>query len=70
LAKSELYFGRIVLLDEVLANINDITRDSVAAVASELFNGSKFALAAIGPFGRGKRLKNTVGELRVGEFRR
>ena len=63
LAKSELYFGRIVLLDEVLANINDITRDSVTAVASELFNGSKFALAAIGPFGRGKRLKNTVGEL-------
>jgi len=52
LAKSELYFGRVVRLEEVISSISAVTRDAVAAVASELFSGSKFALAAIGPFKR------------------
>lgn len=56
LAKSELYFGRVVCVDEIIANINEVTRDSVAAVASELFDGSKFALAAIGPFSKMRQL--------------
>ncbi len=52
LAKSELYFGRIVRLDEVIAGITNVTKDDVASVASQLFEESKFALAAIGPFER------------------
>ncbi len=55
LAKSELYFGRIIRLEEVISNINSVTKDTVAAVASELFNGSKFAVAAIGPFSRNRQ---------------
>ncbi|MHB9036310.1 MAG: M16 family metallopeptidase, partial [Armatimonadota bacterium] len=50
LAKSEMYFGRIVRLDEIIEAIMTITKDDVATVASQLFEDSKFAVAAIGPF--------------------
>jgi predicted Zn-dependent peptidase len=50
LAKSEMYFGRIVRLDEIIQSIMKVTKDDVAAVASSLFDESKFAIAAIGPF--------------------
>jgi predicted Zn-dependent peptidase len=63
LAKSELYFGRIVRLDEVISAITNVTRETVAAVASELFAGSKFALAAIGPF---KRHPELAGQMAKG----
>ena len=59
LAKSELYFGRIVRLEEVISSITNVTRDTVAEVASDLFAGSKFALAAIGPF---KRYPGVMGQ--------
>ncbi|MCX6345665.1 MAG: pitrilysin family protein [Armatimonadetes bacterium] len=50
LAKSELYFGRIVRLDDIIDAITNVSRDDVANVASQLFKDSKFAVAAIGPF--------------------
>ena len=50
LAKSELYFGRMIRLDEIITAIMNVTKDDVANVAAQLFDGSKFALAAIGPF--------------------
>lgn len=50
LAKSEIYYGRIIRLDEIIAQITAVTRDDVAEVASRLFGGGSFALAAIGPF--------------------
>lgn len=50
LAKSELYFGRIIRMEEIIAAILGVTKDDVASVASHLFQGSKFAVSAIGPF--------------------
>lgn len=50
LAKSEIYFGRMMRLDEIISAITNVTKDDVANVAAQLFDGSKFALAAIGPF--------------------
>ncbi|MCE5315679.1 MAG: pitrilysin family protein [Armatimonadota bacterium] len=50
LAKSEMYFGRLVRLEEIIQSIMNVTKDDVADVASQLFEDSKFAVAAIGPF--------------------
>lgn len=50
LAKSEIYFGRMIRLDEIISAITNVSKDDVANVAAQLFDGSKFALAAIGPF--------------------
>lgn len=50
LAKSEIYYGRIIRMEEIVSAIMRVTRDDVAQVASQLFDGSGFAIAAIGPF--------------------
>jgi predicted Zn-dependent peptidase len=50
LAKSEMYFGRIVRVDEIISSITNVSRDDVAQVASQLFDGAGFTLAAVGPF--------------------
>jgi len=50
LAKSEIYFGRIIRLDEIISQIMAVGRDDVSEVASKLFGNGTFALAAIGPF--------------------
>lgn len=50
LAKSEIYFGRIIRLDEIISLITAVTRDDVARVASQLFGSGTFAIAAVGPF--------------------
>ncbi len=50
LAKSELYFGRIIRMEEILGAIMRVTKEDVASVASRLFQGSRFAVSAIGPF--------------------
>ena len=50
LAKSELYFGRIIRMEEIITAILRVTKDDVAGVASHLFQDSKFAVTAIGPF--------------------
>lgn len=60
LAKSELYFGRIIRLEEIIAAIIQVTKDDVADVASRLFGGSKFAIAAIGPFKKNADLLGDV----------
>ena len=56
LAKSEVYFGRIIRLDEIVNTIMRVTREDVARVASKLFVDSRFALAAIGPFKKNSKL--------------
>ena len=62
LAKSELYYGRIVRVDEIISAITNVSRDDVAHVASELFTGSRFALAAIGPFKKRPELMGEIGK--------
>ena len=56
LAKSEIYFGRIIRLDEIVNTITQVSREDVAKVASQLFMDSRFALAAIGPFKKNSKL--------------
>lgn len=50
LAKSEMYFGRVVRLEEIISSITAVTADDVARVAAQVFDGPGFALVAIGPF--------------------
>jgi len=50
LAKSELYYNRIIRMEEIISAIMLVNKDHVADVASRLFNGAGFAVAAIGPF--------------------
>lgn len=52
LAKSEMYFGRIIRLEEIISAITQVSRDDVANVAAQVFDGLRFSLAAIGPFKR------------------
>lgn len=59
LAKSEIYYGRIIRMEEIISAIMQVSKDDVAAVASSLFDGSGFAVAAIGPVRRNaSALKN------------
>jgi predicted Zn-dependent peptidase len=49
LGKSELVYGELLTVDEVLARIDAVTLDDVRAVASEVLS-AKPTLAVIGPF--------------------
>lgn len=50
MAKSELYFGRTIPLEELLASIWKVTHDDIAHVAERIFTDSPFPVVAIGPF--------------------
>jgi len=49
LGKSELVYGELLTVDEVLARIDAVSLDDVRAVASEVLS-AKPTLAVIGPF--------------------
>ncbi|MDR7520866.1 MAG: pitrilysin family protein [Armatimonadota bacterium] len=51
LARSELYYGRQIEFDEILARIDAVTAADVAKMATEIFTPDQMAMAAIGPFG-------------------
>ncbi len=50
LAKSELFSGRFLTPDEVVAKIEDVTAEAVMEVARQTFAEEKRILAAVGPF--------------------
>jgi predicted Zn-dependent peptidase len=50
LAKAEITHGEIISIDELVARIEKVTIDDVAAMAHRLFDGPE-VLAVIGPFG-------------------
>jgi predicted Zn-dependent peptidase len=50
MAKTELYFGRVILLEEIIASILKVTHDDVADVAARTFGDSEFPVVAVGPF--------------------
>jgi len=56
MAKSLLYYGRIVPVEEVISSVLKVTRDDVAEVASRIFGESTLATAAVGPFKGRKEL--------------
>lgn len=52
LGKSEVYFNRVVPLDEVLDSINRVTAEDVLRVAAKIFpaDPAELTIAAVGPF--------------------
>ncbi len=48
LARQELYFDRFLSLDEMLENIESVTREQVQAIADEFFRTENIALAMLG----------------------
>lgn len=50
LARSELYYGRQIGLDEIIGRIDAVTTDAVRQMALEIFTPDQLAMAAIGPF--------------------
>jgi predicted Zn-dependent peptidase len=59
LGKSELVYGELLTVDEVLQRIEDVTPDDIRAVAADVL-GRPMSLAAIGPFD-GKDFSGVVG---------
>jgi predicted Zn-dependent peptidase len=51
LGSSELYFGELIALDEIIAKINAVTREDVQEIADELFKEDRFATVIFHPNG-------------------
>ena len=49
LARQELYFHRFSSLDEILASIENVTREEVQSLAQEFFRPGQISVAALGP---------------------
>jgi predicted Zn-dependent peptidase len=52
LGKSEVYFNRVIPLEEVLADINAVTHDDIMRVAAKIFpaDPADLTVASVGPF--------------------
>ena len=61
LARSELYFGRQITLDEILADVDAVRGEDVRKLAEELLVLDRLALAAIGPFDQQPGLADAIG---------
>ena len=48
LARSEIYTGRYVPVDELIASVDRITADDVRRVAAELLSRERLCLVALG----------------------
>ncbi len=57
IANSEIYHGRIIPFDEIVAGVENVTAEDVHALAQGTFEEGKQALVAIGPFDRDGRAK-------------
>lgn len=55
-ARSLLFYGRVITVDEMIERIAGVDAAQVVAIAQELFGDGKLALAAIGSFPRGSAL--------------
>jgi predicted Zn-dependent peptidase len=54
MAKSEIYHGRIIRLEELISSIMNVEHVDVARVSERIFAQGAFPVAAIGPFGNRK----------------
>lgn len=50
MAKSELYFGRVIPLEELITSILNVSHDDIGGVADRVFRTSDFPVVAFGPF--------------------
>jgi predicted Zn-dependent peptidase len=62
LARSEIYFGRQITLDEILADVAAVRGEDVRRLAEELLVLDRLALAAIGPFDQQPGLADAIDE--------
>jgi len=69
LARSQLYYGRQLSLDEILARVDGVTADEVQAMAREVLVPERMAMAAIGPFREDGRLAAQLREAFRAEVR-
>ncbi|MFH1624831.1 MAG: pitrilysin family protein, partial [Pseudomonadota bacterium] len=53
LAKSEIYFGRFIAMDEIISSIDRVTSDEVIELADEIFHKDYISLAVLGPVKEG-----------------
>ncbi|MCC7007272.1 MAG: insulinase family protein [Acidobacteria bacterium] len=61
LARHEIYFGRHFSLDELLAAIDDVSRDDVRRVAADLFREGEVMATVVGPRDAGLTLDRLQG---------
>jgi predicted Zn-dependent peptidase len=54
MANSELYFGRIIPVQEIIEAVMKVTAEDIIRVANELFRDNQIAFSAVGPFKRVK----------------
>ncbi len=52
LAEQEIYFGQHFSIDELLVEIDAVTRDDIQRLAVNLFDESKLSLAVVGPISK------------------
>ena len=50
LARSEIYHGRQITLDELIAKVDAVSADDIRRMAAELLDPRRLSMAAIGPF--------------------
>ncbi len=64
IGKSEVYFNRVIPLEEVMAAIDAVTHEDVLRVADKIFPADAGALtvAAVGPFPKKRRAPRPAGE--------
>jgi predicted Zn-dependent peptidase len=51
LARQEMYFGRLFTVDELLSELEKVTREEVQAIAQEFFQPERIAATVLGPLG-------------------
>ena len=49
MAKSMMYYGRMVSIDEVLTSLDAVTADDIGAVSRDIFQPDKCSVVAVGP---------------------
>jgi predicted Zn-dependent peptidase len=54
LAKSLIYYGRPVAVEELLQRVDAVTEDEVLALAAELLRPERFSIVALGPLPEGE----------------
>jgi predicted Zn-dependent peptidase len=56
LGKDEVLFDRVIEFNEIMDKIQAVTTEDIRAVASDVLNVEKFAMAQVGPFDEADRL--------------
>ena len=63
LGKSELYLGKVIPPEEIVARINKVTAAEIQELAREMLKPDYFSLATVGPWEDDGSLKRVLGKL-------